>query len=459
MDSVSKLVDRLGPAGFVFQAVVASLAGIFLLLAFILIRRAIRRAYFRRREERTLALRKEWEAILDGNYPPELWRFDPLDREIVETMLLDRLEVAPADEAERLRHCLRVSGLVDVRSHEARTLRGWRRLRALVSLGRMRVPEAIPALAEGLDSRNSETRIAAARGLGRAALPEAAEPILERVTQKQLRLPVAVLQNALLHCCRMRPSLLHYYVRHCDDDTRPVLARVLAEVATAELGEDLVLLASDPLAEVRASAARALAGAKPRVALTALQQLAGDEEWFVRLRAVVALGLLGDPRAIPVLLQTLCDPNRFVRLRSATALARLEGHQEEILALAIRTGDRYALQALVSELQRSGAMLELLDLLAIPERREKAESYLLAALRAGAQRFLLDALVHHSNWRVRLRLARLLARSGESQLVPQIELLEAATARPRDRRILHWLAGRLRGAPKAGREPVGTPAP
>lgn len=462
MDFVSKFVVWLGPAAFVVQALVLSLVGIVLLLAFILIRRFFRQRFFLRRERRTLELRGQWNEILLGVVPAETWRLDPLSRDIVESILLDCLEVASGDEMETLRHCLRVSALLDMRIYEARKLRGWRRRQALVSLGRMRMPESIPALAEGLDSRNADTRLAAARGLGRCGLPEAAEAILYRVSQNQLHLPLAVLQNALLHCCRTRPSLLYQYMRHSDDKMRPILARVLAEVATAELGEDLVLLASDPLPEVRASAARALAGAKPRLALTALQQLAADEEWFVRLRAVVALGMLNDPRSIPVLLETLCDPNRMVRLRSAAALARLDGYQEEILQLAIRTGDRYALQALISEMQRAGAMLELLEALPSPDKRDSAERLLLAALRTGAQRMLLDALVHHHSWRVRLRVARLLAASGEAALVPSIELLESAEKQPRQRRILRWVLRRLRDAqglkPPAGLAPVTSPA-
>lgn len=461
MEFVSKFVAWLSPAGFVVRALVFSLAGITFLLAFILIRRFFRRRHFRRRDERTLELRRQWDEILAGTVPAEQWRLDPLSREIVESILLDSLEVASGREMEALRHCLRVSGLLDMRIYEARKLRGWRRRQVLVSLGRMRMPEAIPALAEGLDSRHAETRLAAARGLGRCGLPEAAEPILDRITQNQLHLPLAVLQNALLHCCRHRPSLLHHAMRHSDDEMRPILARVLAEVATAELGEDLVLLAADPLPEVRASAARALAGAKPRLALTALQQLAADEEWFVRLRAVVALGMLNDARAIPVLLETLCDRNRMVRLRSAAALARLDGHREEILQLAVRTGDNYALQALIGEMQRAGAMLELLEALATPAKREPARRLLLAALRAGAQRMLLDALVHHRSWRVRLQVARLLAASGERALLPPLELLEVGEKRPRERRILCWVLRRLREAqspgPPAGLTPATSP--
>ena len=85
--------------------------------------------------------------------------------------------------------CLRFSGLLDARIHEARTCHGWRRHKALLALGRMRVPEAIPALAEGLDDGEEECRIAATRGLGRLGLPRAAVPMLQRLSTGKLQVP------------------------------------------------------------------------------------------------------------------------------------------------------------------------------------------------------------------------------------------------------------------------------
>lgn len=444
MNPITKLVQAMGPGSYVVQAVIASLIGAALLLAFIMGRRAARRRYFGRRDARAQMLRRQLPEILAGRIMPEAWRRDPLDDRILEAILLDCLEVAEREEAEQIRHCLRISGLLDKRIHQARHRRGWRRLNTLVALGRMRCPEAIPALAEGLDDENEQVAVAAARGLGRYAMPEAAEPILERLEHGRLRrLPANVLQSALYHCCRERPSLLLHALHFADDQLRPLLARVLAEVASAELGEDLVQLASDPLPEVRASAARAMAGARPRLALAGLQQLAADSEWFVRLRAVVALGMLQDARAIPVLLETLCDRNRFVRLRAAGALSRLEGH-EEILVRAIRTRDRYALQALIGEMQRSGAMLAVLNGLADPRRRQRSQRILLAAVRAGAPRLLLDAVLHHANWRVRTQAVRLLADSQDPEVLRLLRFHETNTQRPRERILLAWLERRLR---------------
>jgi HEAT repeat protein len=457
MGWLSSLVERLGPAQYVFAALVGTAALIGLLLAFILARRALRGRYLARRDRRTLAIRRQWPQIVSGEVAAEHWRFDAMDREIVESILTDRLDAAPPEEAEELTAVLRNSGLLDTRIHEARAHRGWKRRQALVSLGRMRMPEAIPALAEALDDRDAETRIAAARGLGRSGMPQAAEAILERLRFGLLRVPERPLLNALLHSARSRPEILVPYLRTADDAVRPLLARVLGEIATPELQEDLLLLAADPLAEVRASAARALAHARPRLALTALGSLAGDPEWFVRLRAVVALGVLQDPRTIPVLIETLCDPNRYVRLRSAAALAALEDHLDEIIRQVLHTRDRYALQAFVSELERTGALPRLVEALVDPLRQEYAAEALLGALRAGTMRHLLDTMTRHPRVPVRKAVARLLARSKEAKLLAGVERAVAGARSRREQRLARWLLAHLRPMAPAP-EPEKVPA-
>jgi HEAT repeat protein len=451
MGSVFRWIESLGPTGVVIAAIVATAAGTGLLVVFILARRSVRRYFFLRRDRRVIAIRAQWDAILSGQIPPEQWRHNRLDREIVETILLDQLEVASREEVPRLLQCLRSSGLLDMRIHEARHESRWRRRKALVSLGRMRAPEAIPALAEALDDPSRETRLAAIRGLGRLGIPEAAIPILDRLVTGQLTLPSIPVQNALLHCCRFRPQVLVPYVRRANAEMRALLARALGEVATGDLDEDLLLLACDPQAEVRASAARSLGEARLDVALSALGALAEDEEWFVRLRAVVSLGQLLHLRAVPLLVDALCDPNRFVRLRAAMGLAKLEEHLEEILTLVEQKRDRYAMQAFISELERCGAILRLAEQLTGPGR-ERAERILERILRTGAHRLLVSTMQLHSDWRVRLAIARLMARSGERSLVPYLERAVEAEKSSRQRRITRWVLEILRGRDEAGRK-------
>jgi len=375
MEFASKLLTHLGPAALLLKAILFSLTGILLLLGFIVFRRWRRGRYFQRLNERTYVIRTNWDSIISGQIPARSWRLRPLDCSIVEAMLLDAIETSTADQLPALLLRLRDSGLLDMRIFEARKLHGWRQRSALVALGRTRAPEAVPALAEALDSPSLDTRIAAVRGLGRTGLIEAAVPLLDCYVAGQLQVPEHVLKNALAACCRSYPSILLSYLNHSRGVIRELLARVLGELAGPDLLDELLVLTADPLPEVRASAARALGNAKSSVALAALAALSVDPVWFVRLRAMVALGSLEHSGRIKPLLQGLCDVNRNVRQRAAWALARVEPDLAIILEQVIDTRDKYALQAFVSELERSGAMDKVIQ--AIVEHSQDASGKLL----------------------------------------------------------------------------------
>src|ERR1700722_5936277 len=119
MDFTSRLA-ALGFAQIIFKAILLSLLGIFLLVAFIAFRRWYRGRYFQQLNERTFALRSQWNEILSGKVPARSWRLKTLDCEIVESILLDSIEAASPQQLPPLLHCLRSSGLLDMRIHEAR---------------------------------------------------------------------------------------------------------------------------------------------------------------------------------------------------------------------------------------------------------------------------------------------------------------------------------------------------
>ena len=380
MDFVSRLFPELGFARLIAEAILLALLGIFLLIAFIVARRWYRGRYFQRLNERTFVLRSQWEGILSGTVPARSWRLKRLDCEIVESILLDNIEMASPQQIPSLLACLRTSGLLDLRIHQARTAHGWKRRTALIALGRTRTPEAVPALAEALEAPAEETRIAAVRGLGRTGLWEAAIPILDGLLVGNLKVPEHAVKNALASCCSDSPKILLRYLKRSAGPARELLARVLAELATSDLGEDLILLATDGDSEVRASAARALGNAQPSFALSVLSVLVQDKEWFVRLRAVVALASLDHKARIRPLLHALCDSNRYVRQRAAWALAKMGSNLDHVLTRVVETHDNYALQAFISELERSGAIDSLVEGLEEDREQGSAGNILLQAL-------------------------------------------------------------------------------
>jgi len=386
MDFASRLAPELGLAGLIVKAILLSVAGIVMLITFIAARRWYRGRDFQRLSERTFALRSQWDDILTGKVPARTWRLRPLDCQIVESILLDRLDLAALpQELPPLVDCLRTSGLLDMRIHQARTEHGWKRRAALIALGRTRAPEAVPALAEALDAPEGETRIAAVRGLGHTELAEAVIPLIECLLWGSQPIPEHVIKNALVSCCHNSPGILLRYLKQSTGRPRELLARVLAELATPELGEDLILLATDCDSEVRASAARAIGNSQPAFALPVLSVMVTDPEWFVRLRAVVALGSVNHNGRVRPLVRALCDSNRYVRLRAAWALAQIGSNLDNILGQVVETQDNYALQAFISELERSGAIDNLVEALEQSNEQNAARHILLETLQVTRQ--------------------------------------------------------------------------
>jgi HEAT repeat protein len=359
MPTVFDNLLKVSAAGLVLKAIFAAVLADAVLLAFILTRRAYRKRYFRKRDARVFQLRQRWPDLISGRIPYEKWRGNNFDRRIVETMALDSLEAANTEEAARLLRFLRSSGLIEKRIYEARRFTGWRRLRALVALGRTRAPEGIPALSEALRDKDLESRLAALRGLARTASPQAGEEILAWVGEQGLTVPALPLQTALLQCCAERPHMLLPYVQNAQGPLRETLGRVLGEVATPSLGLDLLQFVSDDLDELRAAAARALAQSPSSMSLDVLDELTRDRTWFVRLRAIVSLGLLSDRRATPALLRGLTDSNRLVRFRAAEGLVGLKTEMVPVFQKVAATRDRYALHAYVTALENANAFAKL----------------------------------------------------------------------------------------------------
>jgi HEAT repeat protein len=343
-----------GTAGLLVKAIVAAVIADALLLGFILLRRAYRNRYFAERDARVFEFRRNWKALISGQIPYGTWRTNHVARQIVEDMALDAYEAAGPEESLRLLNFLRASGLVAKRIFEARNHRGWRRRQALVLLGRTRASEGIPALGEGLRDKDQETRLAALRGLGRMASPQAGQEILHWVGESGVRVPALPLQSALIQCCAERPGLLLPYIRHGDKAVREIIGRVLGEIATPAMGEDLLEFAGDDLDELRAAVARALSHARSDLELETLGELARDAVWFVRLRAVVSLGKLQAPSAIPFLLRGLTDSNRLVRLRAAEALMNFQTEMTAVFRQAIALQDLYGLHAYLTALENAG---------------------------------------------------------------------------------------------------------
>jgi HEAT repeats/PBS lyase HEAT-like repeat len=251
--------------------------------------RAVRHFRSQRFDALAIKIHKQWREIVRGDVRPEEWRYDSMQSEIVQSIVIQEISAATDKDRAGLQEFLRANGLVASCIEKVQSGHGWARRRAMLALGAMRVPEAIAPLTEELDDWQLDTRMAAVQSLGRTHLPEAAESIIESFMVGGLKVPLDPIANALVRCFKDRPAALMPFLRRSLGESRELLARVAIELATPGMADEMLILAADPQPEVRASAAKALAVAALQVSIPALADLARDESWFVRLRATIAL--------------------------------------------------------------------------------------------------------------------------------------------------------------------------
>ncbi|MCU1341767.1 MAG: hypothetical protein JWN92_1190 [Candidatus Acidoferrum typicum] len=384
MNSVLNLLPNFNREALLTMAILALLGGVVMLLAFRLARRAIHQFRIRKYDELAFKIHSQWREIVRGSVPAETWRKNPMQCEIVQSIIIQEIGAATDNDRPGLQEFLRSTGLIDLCIEKVNGRNGWGRRRAMLALGAMRVPEAIAPLSEALDDWQLDTRMAAVKALGHTRLAEAAEPILEAFMAGGLKVPLDPITNALVRCYAGHPSAMLPYLRRSRGESRELLARVASELATAEMADEMVVLAGDPRPEVRAAAAKALAAAPLPLAIPALADLARDEVWFVRLRATIALHEIRHPRTIPILLEAVRDSNRLVRMRAASTLARFQQDRVEILQSIVDSRDRYALHAMISALELGGGFEQTLNELSDPVLHNEAAERLLSALREGA---------------------------------------------------------------------------
>lgn len=381
MDLVLMIVPRLDTAFLLTAAILAALGGVALLSVFLVSQRGIQYVRAHRYDALAFKLHKQWREIVRGEVPYEEWIHDSAKCDIVQSIVIQEIGAAVDKDRAGLQEFLRSTGLIDRCVQKVYDGRGLGRRRAMLALGAMRVPEAILPLAELLDDWQLDMRMTAVEALGCTGMAEAGSPIIEMLMVGALKVPPSPIDNALVRCFLDSPESLLPYLRRSKGESRELLARVAAEIATASMADEMIVLAADPQADVRASAAKALALAPLPLAIPALGDLARDEVWFVRLRATTALTQLFHPRTIPALLEAVRDSNRLVRIRAATGLAKFERETVGILQSVVDSRDRYALHAMISALELGGGFTKVMEELSDPMLHDEAAARLLSAIR------------------------------------------------------------------------------
>jgi HEAT repeat protein len=95
-------------------------------------------------------------------------------------------------------------------------------------------------------------------------------------------------------------------------------------------------LEKDDAEEVRVTIAGVLGHLRDKVAVPALIKTLEDPSPTARMKSAISLGLIGDPEAIPALYKVLKDPNELVRKYACEALGNIGRSAIPALLMALK---------------------------------------------------------------------------------------------------------------------------
>lgn len=402
-----------------------------ILVCAVILRRFVKQILFPLRDERRLRWAETVDEILrrgEVTAPaPSKW-FGA--RQAAEEALLERLRTATSEQRPLLESLFRTWGFLEMRRVLLRRGDNWERAHSALVLGRIHCTEALPDLLWMLERAEADTQVQIVNALELLREPTAIEALIEFLVRRGERATRPVL-SALIGCGRSAPERLLPYLNHKLALVRTSVAAALAEVASVHEVSALIQAVSDSEPEVRAKVARAMGRAADPRAFEALRRLAADPVWYVRLRAIDALSQIPLPEVPEQLLQGLRDKDRRVRAKAAIALYRIAGDPVSLLRkIREELKDRYALEALVTALEREGTTWRAINNVcsSTAGMRQESQALIIELLRARKFTSVLYALEALPDQAVRQELLRLVSEeAGPSVREPLQGLLESRT--------------------------------
>lgn len=319
-----------------------------------------------RRLERERDSAERWNPLLaecTERVPAVLPALRRREREIFLTLWCKAQESLRGEAQEHLREMARRLGVAPLALKMLTSFRARRRLLALVTLGHLREPRAVPVLLGLVANAPAVVSMTAAHALLRIEAMRAAPFILAATATREdwaLAKVVSMLaETSLDKLASFLSAAIRAELRtqRETDPGRDRLARLLRLHVCVEAGAVreavLEVLNQENGAEPLIGALGALT--HPDDAVHA-RRLLGHEDWALRAAAARALERLGTSEDFERLCTALGDPNWWVRYRAAHALCALpQAGAQDLRTLPERLSDAFAADMLRHALAERGA--------------------------------------------------------------------------------------------------------
>jgi HEAT repeat protein len=262
----------------------------------------------------------------------------------VEPVLLGMLGKVRGDARTRLVQLFVDRGAVETAMRDLASDHADVRIRAAARLGVLSWREAVPALCRLLVDPDADVRRSAVVALGDIGDPDAAGPLLARISSRRPLPTLHVVRAVARLGLGAQPSLATA-VTHRDPLVRATAVEIIGVLGAVGLARPVIKLLdhdADLAVRVRAAATLGQLGT-PAARGPLLAATAAREPEHLRAVACRALGELGAVEAVPRLTELLSDAAHPVYYNAAEALILIGG--PGIVALAQATEGRYGQRA------------------------------------------------------------------------------------------------------------------
>ncbi len=401
------------------------------------------------RSARRLMLSSKLFPPLGGDALRALWsRSGRVDRELIEEILVDVCRSADSRTRTLVEQSIIEAGIFERWVGELRDPGTSHRVRAATRLGYVTDARSVYELARAADDRSDDVRLAVTLSLGRLRDARGLSGLLRVASKPAKGIPDLTLAAALAGCAEKSPGGVASLLLGRQTRQRVVGAWALSEVADKTCLRYLLVASKDLEPEVRAKVARALVRIPSQESADALRRLAQDPIWFVRVRALDALGRLKMPLDEDAVFAGLKDQVREVRYRAAFALRNIGGMKGDLVTRVLATQPRASFESLISEWDQAGFIWEVVSGLSTRDfpRFIESQATLKILIAAGIVGGLGHLILVFPDIKVRLRLLRLFLEAPSREV--RAELLALADQPKCDPRVAAAI-GRAFPGPKA----------
>lgn len=333
---------------------VFALAGVIVVLTFVLVIQRIMAAVSAARNERREALltRLVYRSMQGGSgNSPEKDMLSRLNRRRVRGILLRLALDLRGESGDAIAALYAHLGFLNRDLNRVHSRWASIRANAVADLGLVRAQAALPPLLERLEDSDPRVRQTAVWAVGQVAGPETLSALV-RLLGDPDRIVARRAEEVLAERGREAKEAILTYARKTSTRSGRVAAIELIGWLRIVEGADLLLeFMHDLDFEVRVKSVKAAAAIGDPRFIPALNQRLADSRWEVRCQAAKGLSLFGSPDSVSRLEAALRDEHWWVRFYAATALAEAGPTGADALLSAmldprpeVRTMARYLLE-------------------------------------------------------------------------------------------------------------------